>query len=396
MNMMTNAESKKRILVVDDVAFNIKTVSEILMPIYDISFATNGKKAIEIASNNNPPDLILLDVMMPEMDGYEVCQRLKSDEKTKDIPIIFLTAKTQVEDEKKGLELGAVDYIMKPISPPIIIARVETHLRLRQINLQLMEEIKVRTKVQERLQEELNEASNYVRALLPAPSTENNICVDWRFLPSSELGGDSFGYHWIDRDHLAIYLVDVAGHGVGAALLSVAVINHLRSHALPITDFHEPSQVLNALNLVFSAETQNDMFFTIWYGVYKANTNEIVYSSGGHPPALLISEDPGKRFQIEHLITPNLAIGALSGHQFQQKLYKINGPSRLYIFSDGVYEITKEDGSIWEIDGFSNLLLSLTEQKETQYLDQLLQNAKRLNAKPEFDDDYTMLEVLFK
>jgi len=194
---MVSEASKKRILIVDDIATNIKMLSEILMPFYDISFATNGKKALEIASSDNPPDLILLDVIMPEMDGYEVCQHLKSKDSTCDIPLIFLTAKTQVEDEKKGLDLGAVDYIMKPISPPIIQARVKTHLRLRHINLQLMDEVKVRKQVQESLQAELKEASNYVKALLPDPTTEDQICVDWRFLPSSELGGDSFGYHWI-------------------------------------------------------------------------------------------------------------------------------------------------------------------------------------------------------
>jgi phosphoserine phosphatase RsbU/P len=391
---MVNSPSKKRILIVDDVAFNIKTVSEILMPFYDIIFATNGKKTIEIASSSNPPDLILLDVMMPEMDGYEVCQRLKSMESTRDIPVIFLTAKTQVEDEKKGLELGAVDYIMKPISPPIIIARVETHLRLRQINLQLMEEIKVRTQVQERLQAELKEASNYVKALLPNPSIENNISVDWRFLPSSELGGDSFGYHWIDTDHFAIYLVDVAGHGVGAALLSVSVINHLRSHALPETDFREPSQVLKALNVAFAGEMQNYMFFTIWYGVYNKNTRKMVYSSAGHPPALLIAATREKKIEFQQLITSNLAIGALQGYQFQQNLYTIIGPSRLYIFSDGVFEITKENGSVGKFDEFLNFLLTLSGTNKS-CLDQLVLHAKQLNAMTEFDDDYTMIEITF-
>lgn len=120
------------ILIVDDTPDNIALLSGLLKDKYKTKIANNGVKALKIASMGTPPDLILLDIMMPEMDGYEVCRRLKEDEKTKDVPVIFLTAKTQVEDEEKGLSLGAVDYIHKPISPPILTARVHTHLQLKE------------------------------------------------------------------------------------------------------------------------------------------------------------------------------------------------------------------------------------------------------------------------
>jgi putative two-component system response regulator len=98
-----------------------------------VKIATNGNKALQIAFSNEPPDLILLDIIMPAMDGYEVCRRLKSDSQTAGIPVIFLTAKSDIADELKGFELGAVDYIAKPISPPIVLARVRTHLRLKKV-----------------------------------------------------------------------------------------------------------------------------------------------------------------------------------------------------------------------------------------------------------------------
>ncbi len=127
----THLLHKATVLVVDDTADDLALVSNLLKDSYQVKIANNGEKALEIAAAENPPDLILLDIIMPGMDGYEVCQRLKADYKTRDIPVIFLTVKAELEDEKKGFELGAADYIIKPISPYIVLARVKTHLALK-------------------------------------------------------------------------------------------------------------------------------------------------------------------------------------------------------------------------------------------------------------------------
>lgn len=124
---------KSTILVVDDTPDNLTLMSGLLKDNYRVKIANNGVRALKIAESDTPPDLILLDIMMPEMDGYEVCRRLKADVKTRDIPVIFLTAKTEVVDETHGFELGASDYITKPISPPIVLARVETHLAIKRV-----------------------------------------------------------------------------------------------------------------------------------------------------------------------------------------------------------------------------------------------------------------------
>ncbi len=145
---------KRTILIVDDTPANIALLSGLLNETYKTKIATNGQKALSIAAADPQPDLILLDIMMPEMDGDEVCQRLKADERTSQIPVIFLTAMAQAEDEQKGLSVGAVDYITKPISPPILMARVKTHLQLKAANdfLKLQNDI-LDQKVQERTEE---------------------------------------------------------------------------------------------------------------------------------------------------------------------------------------------------------------------------------------------------
>ena len=143
--MNTVNSSKPTILVVDDTPDNLDLMGDLLMDDYKVKVANSGKKALDIIQTGQPPDLILLDIMMPEMDGYDVCTILKSNEETKNIPVIFLTAKTNIIDEQKGFEIGAVDYITKPISPAIVMARVKTHLDLHNKNVYLEKLVDQRT-----------------------------------------------------------------------------------------------------------------------------------------------------------------------------------------------------------------------------------------------------------
>jgi putative two-component system response regulator len=129
--MEAHVEKKPTVLIVDDTPDNVALLGSLLRGTYRVKVATDGEKAIQIAASDDRPDLILLDIMMPGMDGYEVCRRLKEKPMTVDIPVIFLTARSDIEDEQRGLELGAVDYIIKPISPPIVVSRVKTHLQLK-------------------------------------------------------------------------------------------------------------------------------------------------------------------------------------------------------------------------------------------------------------------------
>ncbi|HEY9821308.1 MAG TPA: SpoIIE family protein phosphatase, partial [Candidatus Sericytochromatia bacterium] len=153
------------------------------------------------------------------------------------------------------------------------------------------------------LQAELNQAAEYVRSLLPRP-LKKSVTTEAQFVPSLQLGGDAFDYYWLDADHLAVYLLDVARHGVRSALLSVSVLNILRSQSLPSTNFSQPSAVLSALNRVFQMNEDGDDYFTIWYGVYNPVKRELVYACAGHPPAILLSE--------ASISTPVKQLGSLS------------------------------------------------------------------------------------
>jgi response regulator RpfG family c-di-GMP phosphodiesterase len=142
MNKSANTPDKPTILIVDDVPDNLSLMNGVLKDLYNIKIANSGEHALKVVQTGAPPDIILLDIMMPEMDGYEVCRRLKSNKKTSDIPVIFVTAKDQEEDEAKGFKIGAVDYITKPISPVIVRARVKTHISLRNTQQRLQDLLK--------------------------------------------------------------------------------------------------------------------------------------------------------------------------------------------------------------------------------------------------------------
>ena len=139
---MENHQLKQTVLIVDDRPENIRVLDVILRPHYEVKAALDGEKALAIARSTDPPDLILLDIAMPVMDGYEVCRVLKEDAGTADIPVIFVTGKSGVEDERKGFDIGAVDYIIKPITPTLVLARVKTHLKLQTQNIQLLDNYK--------------------------------------------------------------------------------------------------------------------------------------------------------------------------------------------------------------------------------------------------------------
>jgi len=380
-------ESQPSILVVDDTPANLMLMTGLLQEDYQVRAATSGEKALKIACSDNPPDLILLDIMMPEMDGHEVCRRLKADEKTRDIPIIFLTAMSEAEDEEKGLKLGAVDYITKPVSPPIALARINTHITMHRQKKALILS-------QQMLATEINEAADYILSALPG-ELKGDIVTRWKHIPCTALGGDAFGYHWVDEDNLAIYLLDVCGHGVGSALMSVSAINALRSQSLKAVDFKQPASVMAAINNAFLMEDHNNKFFTMWYGVYNHASGELRYASAGHPPAFIFTTGTSKDTKMQALSTGNIAIGYMPDMAFEEASLVIEGPAKLYVYSDGVYELTQRDETMLTLSEFMGIIERMTDISLSQ-TEEIYAAMVALKADPgPFDDDFSLLEIKF-
>jgi sigma-B regulation protein RsbU (phosphoserine phosphatase) len=212
------------------------------------------------------------------------------------------------------------------------------------------------------------------------------IAADWRFLTSSSLGGDSFGYHWLAPDELAIYLMDVCGHGVGSALLSVSAINAVRGGTLPNTDFRRPADVLAALNNAFPMSERDGKYFTMWYGVYNTGTRELTFASGGHPPAIAVLPDGSAR----PLTTPGLIVGAMPGVSYREKTETLPEGTRLYVFSDGCYELTSPENRLMDLADFTESLK--TPETGAGALDGIISRARAWQNREDFEDDFSLIE----
>lgn len=365
---------------------------------YDVSVASDGEEGIVLAKQLHPA-LIICDWMMSNLDGLEVCRQIKVDSEMTTTFFILLTAKGaakgEEEDRIRGLDAGADEFISKPIEMNELKARVRAGLRLHQLNQDLhnkkqaLEVLNQNLQTQKQILEaELAEAADYVRSLLPSPLV-GTVTIEALFIPSTQLGGDCFDYYWLDDENLVIYLLDVSGHGVGSALLSVSVLNVLRSQSLPNTNFSQPSEVLKALNNAFQMSNHGDKYFTIWYGVYNRRKRQLTYASAGHPQAVLLSN-----IQVQQLGSLDLPIGFVPNIEFENATFDVGENSTLYIFSDGAYEINQPDGTIWSINAFIDYLINYSKE-ETRDLNQILAHIMTLNGKPNLDDDLSLLQAKF-
>jgi serine phosphatase RsbU (regulator of sigma subunit) len=238
---------------------------------------------------------------------------------------------------------------------------------------------------------ELKKAGSYVEGLLPAPIREGAIRTDWLYVPCSRLGGDAFGYGAISDTQFVIYTMDVSGHGAGAAMHSVAIMNLLRQRALPNTDISSPNQVLATLNKMFPMEDHAGMYFTMWYGVYDTASRQLTFASGGHHPGFLV---PADRKRTIALRTRCGLIGVDPGTAYISATVPIPPGASLYLFSDGVFEFVTIDGIEW---GLSDLLPHLLQppipgMTETQ---RLYREVRSLAAPGGLDDDFSLLVLEF-
>jgi phosphoserine phosphatase RsbU/P len=390
------AESSRRIrvLLVDDQPMIGEAVRRMLASEEDIEFnyCSDPTKAIQVAAEFRPT-VILQDLVMPEVDGLTMLRFYRASPATKEIPTIVLSTKEEPKVKAEAFTLGANDYLVKLPDPIELTARIRHHSRGYIAQIERNEAYAALKKSEERLAEDLAQAAKYVISLFPERLI-GDITSDWLFIPSVALGGDAFGYHWIDPDHLAIYLLDVCGHGVQAALLSISAINVLRNQTLPATDFRSPTEVLTGLNKVFQMDRHNEMYFTIWYGVYDKQRRRLTYANGGHPPAILMAGPTRETAEPIELSQPGAIIGAFPEMDFMQEGRDLPEFSRLYVFSDGIYEVTKPDETILTYEEFLEIL-SNSNRNAGAALEHTIRAVRAARGSDQFEDDVSIIEFAF-
>jgi len=379
------------VFLVDDQPIVGEMVRRMLAPEEDIIFhyCQDPTAAIKMAAQVSPT-VILQDLVMPEIDGLTLVKFFRAHKMLKDVPLIVLSSKEEAITKADAFAVGANDYLVKLPDRIELIARIRYHSKGYIALLQRNEAYEALFRSQQVLAAQLASAAEYVVSLLPQPVTEGNVLADWRYVPSTQLGGDSLGYHWIDEDHYAMYLLDVCDHGVGPALLSVSALNVLRSQTLPNTNFRIPEEVLTTLNETFQMEQQNNLYFTMWYGVFNKVTKTIAYASAGHPAALLVS--PSK--EIKELGSQNMFIGGMPDIEYKGGSVEVEIPSRLYIFSDGAFEVGRPDGSMWSFAELKEFI-KIPPEDNTSEIDALYTSLQTMHGEKDLDDDFSMLRIEF-
>ena len=383
------------VLLVDDQAMIGEAVRRMLAGQADLDYHYHGdpttalQKARDVA-----PTVILLDLVMPDLDGMTLLKFFRANPGTREVPIIVLSSKEEPVTKAEAFGLGANDYLVKLPDPIELLARVRHHSGGYIAQIERNEAFAALERSQRALAHELAQAAAYVRSLLPGPLA-GAIATDWRYIPSVQLGGDSFGYDWLDEDRFALFLLDVSGHGVKSALLSMTAMNAVRTRTLPDVDFGDPAQVLAALNGAFQMDLYEGMYFTIWYGVFHRATRRMVFSNAGHPPALVVSRD-GTVPTVTKLGDAGFAIGMIPGVPFDNAEAVLPPGCNLFLFSDGAYEITQPTGTMWTLDEFAGTLRLSDPTLGQADLGLVEATIRRVRGVEQFEDDVSILAVRFE
>lgn len=386
--------SSDRVLIVDDSGVNRKLLSAILRKEgFILDEASSGEDALT-AIAESAPDLVLLDVMMPGMDGFEVLRRLVDNPSTANLSVIFLTALSEARHKVRGLELGAVDYITKPFDRSEVLARVRTQLRINHLARSLMLK-------QRRIDEDLLAAADIQRSLimLGQPSAAGVVTAT-RFEPCDSIGGDIFNTVRLDDRYLVLYIVDVSGHGVPSAMVTVSVAQSLSPQAGLIVrsenDGEEaqpvaPAEVLAQLDHEYPME-RFDKYFTMAYLLLDLETGVMRYSSAAHPPPLLVRADG----EIQRLAEGGSIVGSGLGIPYEEGEVELREGDRLYLYTDGLTEQVGQGDEPFGDERFVGLLGDTPSATLDDTCDQVMDSLSKHAQGDPPQDDISLFAVEFR
>ena len=384
------------VLLIDDQPIVAESVRRMLAGEPDIVFhyCQDPTKALQTA-NEVQPTVILQDLVMPDIDGLMLVKFFRANKSTRDTPLIVLSSKEEPTIKAQAFANGANDYLVKLPDKLEVIARIRYHSRGFIALLERNAAYDRLAETQRLLAAEIAGAARYVQSLLPEKLT-GKVEIDFEFIPSLHLGGDMFGYNWIDADHLAIYLLDVSGHGVGSSLLAVSAANVLSARSLAEVDFRVPGQVMARLNDVFQMERQDNKYFTIFYGVFSRKDRTFAYCNAAHPDGLLFTGTDPATSVLHKLGSTDTIVGMMPpGMEFTTVSVPLGAFARLLLYTDGVFEVENPAGGpMWQFPEFVEHVAALLPDNQP-LAKRLLAQARALRGGDLLADDFSFVEIRF-
>jgi sigma-B regulation protein RsbU (phosphoserine phosphatase) len=330
-----------------------------------------------------PPNLILMDIRMAQMDGFQVCKRLKTDKRFRDIPVIFISALHDIQDKIKAFEVGGVDYITKPFRVEEVLARIEIHLTLRQLQERLQD-------ANEKLQRELHLAGKMQMSLLPRefpkiPGWQISATLN----PAREMSGDFYEIFKLENDLLGILVADVVDKGVEAALLMVLSWSLLRTYTAE--DSLNPETVLRKVNERLIQDTGKQQYVTVFYGVLNPNTGELIYSNAGHNRPYIINAN--NKEKIRKLSTTGIPLGLDEKQTWEQIKTTIDFGDIFILFTDGIPDARNGKGIFYDEDRLLNSILSRSSGSVTSIQKGILKDLVTFTGEKSQFDDITVMVI---
>ena len=384
-------QGQKRILIVDDSRLNLKVLSDMLKTEYKIMAVNSGEQALKAVKKEHPPDLILLDVMMPDMDGFEVCRRLKADESSREIPVIFITGLEEATDEAKGLELGAMDYITKPISAPIVKARIRTQLVLKHNMDELKQAYQIIESQKSRMEDELNVGNEIQMSRLPMifpPFPDRSeFSIFAKLDPAREVGGDFYDFFFVDESRLCICIGDAAGKGVPSALFMAETKVLIKSRA---KDDASTASIITHVNDELSHNNETYMFITLFIGILDVKRGILLYTNAGHNPPYIIRGN-GSLECLDNRHGP--VVGAMEGLAYKEDLVTLGKSDLVFLYTDGVTEAKAPNDRFFSDARLAELLVSRNFQSVEDVVIMISNEVKKFEGHSDQSDDITILSV---
>ncbi|MDZ7684328.1 MAG: SpoIIE family protein phosphatase [Gammaproteobacteria bacterium] len=384
---MSEEPQSRRVLVVDDNRINVKAIAEALKQDYKVMAAANGEQALAAVVSDHCPDVVLLDIMMPDMDGFEVCRRIKADDRTSHIPVIFITSKDDDSDEAQGLEFGAADYITKPIVPAVVRARVRTQMQLRG-QLEALESANSTIQAQhDRMEHELQVGKQLQQSLMPDLPEATAFSIAGSMQSAYEVGGDFYDSFYVDRDHLCLCIGDVSGKGVPAALFMNMSRTLVRLEADGCTS---TARIVTRVNTRIEEKNDPCMFVTLLLAILDTRTGRLTYTNAGHTPPFIKRAD-GRVDRIDGRHGP--AVGITSTVFTEENIWLGQGDTIL-IYTDGVTEARSPDRELYGEDRLRETLSRKCAEDADSVLETTAESVATFEDGGQYDD-ITMLALSF-
>jgi sigma-B regulation protein RsbU (phosphoserine phosphatase) len=392
--MEQSADMRGQVLVVDDVRSNRFVLERMLARIgCTVTSVDNGESALRVA-RESPPDLALVDVMMPDMDGYEVCRRLKADLRTQDTPVIMVTALTEIEDLETGFDAGAMDYICRPFNPRELVVRVRNALQLKHQGDRLR-------RFQERMSHELELAGALQATMLSVPPLlSHDLYISTAYRPSFNVSGDLFDRVLLPSGRYCVYVADVAGHGVAAAMLSSLLKAIFTDVLQSAGGWDAPSALCNEVDTRFRRSvTMRSAYATAFMGIYDPASRLWYGMNCGHPSPIMISPGGECTRPFEAGGSMPIGCGLLGDAPYTQEdevSLRVEPGSLLFLYTDGLIEAQAGgDGEECGIDHLEVALQAAVQEGDvlgscSRVMDRLHQEEYFLSA-----DDCTTMVVEF-